>query len=229
MCYTGTRTLLEKVINNMNKNLKGSIMVFIAGIAWGLSGVCGQFLMSRGMNVSQLISMRLLISGTVLTAIAATKYRESLVKVLRSKGALVGILLFAVLGFLMNQYSYLVAIDYTNAGTATVLQYMSPIVVLFFVALKERRIPEINEFLAIFCAVLGTFIIVTHGRLDGLAITPKGLVFGLYFLLSQQLFVLFCQQNMSVNMVVSQSLDLGCSWVGQFHFSQRRLGNTHLF
>lgn len=76
MCYTGTRTLLEKVINNMNKNLKGSIMVFIAGIAWGLSGVCGQFLMSRGMNVSQLISMRLLISGTVLTAIAATKYRE---------------------------------------------------------------------------------------------------------------------------------------------------------
>lgn len=179
MCYTGTRTLLEKVINNMNKNLKGSIMVFIAGITWGLSGVCGQFLMSRGMNVSQLISMRLLISGTVLTAIAATKYRENLVKVLRSKGALVGILLFAVLGFLMNQYSYLVAIDYTNAGTATVLQYMSPIVVLFFVALKERRIPEINEFLAIFFAVLGTFIIVTHGRLDGLAITPKGLVFGL--------------------------------------------------
>ena len=179
MCYTGTRTLLEKVINNMNKNLKGSIMVFIAGIAWGRSGVCGQFLMSRGMNVSQLISMRLLISGTVLTAIAATKYRENLVKVLRSKGALVGILLFAVLGFLMNQYSYLVAIDYTNAGTATVLQYMSPIVVLFFVALKERRIPEINEFLAIFFAVLGTFIIVTHGRLDGLAITPKGLVFGL--------------------------------------------------
>lgn len=228
MCYTGTRTLLDKVINNMNKNLKGSIMVFIAGIAWGLSGVCGQFLMSRGMNVSQLISMRLLISGTVLTAIAATKYRENLVKVLRSKGALVGILLFAVLGFLMNQYSYLVAIDYTNAGTATVLQYMSPIVVLFFVALKERRIPEINEFLAIFFAVLGTFIIVTHGRLDGLAITPKGLVFG-YFLLSQQLFVLFCQQNMSVNMVVSQSLDLGCSWVGQFHFLQRRLGNTHLF
>lgn len=179
MCYTGTRTLLDKVINNMNKNLKGSIMVFIAGIAWGLSGVCGQFLMSRGMNVSQLISMRLLISGTVLTAIAATKYRENLVKVLRSKGALVGILLFAALGFLINQYSYLVAIDYTNAGTATVLQYMSPIVVLFFVALKERRIPEINEFLAIFFAVLGTFIIVTHGRLDGLAITPKGLVFGL--------------------------------------------------
>lgn len=228
MCYTGTRTLLDKVINNMNKNLKGSIMVFIAGIAWGLSGVCGQFLMSRGMNVSQLISMRLLISGTVLTAIAATKYRENLVKVLRSKGALVGILLFAVLGFLMNQYSYLVAIDYTNAGTATVLQYMSPIVVLFFVALKERRIPEINEFLAIFFAVLGTFIIVTHGRLDGLAITPKGLVFGLLSAVTAA-FVLFCQQNMSVNMVVSQSLDLGCSWVGQFHFLQRRLGNTHLF
>ena len=53
--------------------------------------------------------------------------------------------------------------------------------------------------------MLGTFIIVTHGRLDGLAITLKDLSL-VYFLLSRQLFVLFCQRNMSVNMVVSQSL-----------------------
>ena len=75
MCYTGTRTLLEKVINNMNKNLKEaswySSRGFNLGTFWGLRAI----LMSRGMN-GQLISMRLLISGTVLTAIAATKYER---------------------------------------------------------------------------------------------------------------------------------------------------------
>ncbi len=154
-------------------------MVIIAGIAWGLSGVCGQFLMSRGMNVSLLISLRLMISGAVLTSIAVVKYRTNFLKVVTSKSALCGIALFALIGLLLNQYSYLVAIDCTNAGTATVLQYMSPIIVLAFVSLKERRFPQISELFAIFFAVLGTFIIVTHGRLDSLAITPKGIVWGL--------------------------------------------------
>lgn len=32
----------------MNKNLKGTIMVLMAGIAWGISGISGQYLMAHG-------------------------------------------------------------------------------------------------------------------------------------------------------------------------------------
>ena len=32
----------------MSKTMKGTLMTLIAGIAWGLSGACGQYLMAHG-------------------------------------------------------------------------------------------------------------------------------------------------------------------------------------
>ena len=43
----------------MSKTLKGSLMVITAGIAWGISGVSGQYLMAHGVNVNLLTSLRL--------------------------------------------------------------------------------------------------------------------------------------------------------------------------
>ena len=51
----------------MSKTLKGSLMVITAGIAWGFSGVSGQYLMAHGVNVNLLTSLRLLLSGILLT------------------------------------------------------------------------------------------------------------------------------------------------------------------
>ena len=52
----------------MSKQLKGSLMVITAGIAWGISGVSGQYLMAHGVNVNLLTSLRLILAGTLLTA-----------------------------------------------------------------------------------------------------------------------------------------------------------------
>lgn len=41
----------------------GTLITLIAGIAWGLSGVSGQYLMSRGVSVDMITSLRLLVSG----------------------------------------------------------------------------------------------------------------------------------------------------------------------
>lgn len=52
----------------MSKQLKGSLMILVAGIAWGFSGVSGQYLMTHGINVNLLTSLRLIIAGILLTA-----------------------------------------------------------------------------------------------------------------------------------------------------------------
>ncbi len=90
----------------------------------------------------------------------------------------VRLLIFAICGLLANQHAYLQAIHYTNAGTATVLQYISPVLVLAYVSLKGRTLPTFSESLSIFLAILGTFLIATHGHLASLAITPLGLFWG---------------------------------------------------
>ncbi len=176
--------MVDMVIN------KGSLMVLFAGIAWGLSGVSGQYLMSHGVEVNLLTSLRLMISGTVLCVMAFMTQKEKMLRVLASPNILLNIFMFSILGLLMNQYTYMNAIKHTNAGTATVLQYLSPVLIMSVVAINEKRMPSVAEGLSIIFAILGTAVIATHGQLGSLAITPEGLVWGLISAITATLYVL---------------------------------------
>ena len=137
----------------MSKQLKGSLMVLVAGIAWGFSGVSGQYLMAHGVNVNLLTSLRLIIAGILLTASVFFRQSDKLVSALKDKKTLVIIDLFALFGLVLNQYAYLSAIQHTNAGTATVLQYVTPVLILTFVCAKNRRFPMVSDLVAIIMAI----------------------------------------------------------------------------
>ncbi|HEM5994220.1 TPA: EamA family transporter [Streptococcus suis] len=172
----------------------GTLITLVAGIAWGLSGVSGQYLMSRGVSVDMITSLRLMVSGVFLLGLAYLTAREQLIKVIKSKRALLGIFVFAMLGLVLNQMAYLQAIYYTNAGTATVLQYLCPILVLAYTCLKNRERPTGVEVISIALAIVGTFFIATHGQLTALAITPLGLAWGLFSALTYALYIILPAQ-----------------------------------
>lgn len=169
---------------------KGSLMVLVAGTAWGLSGVSGQYLMTHGVNLNLLTSLRLIIAGSILGLFTLIKQRENIRTLLSDKKGVKQLIFFSLAGLLMNQFTYMNAIKYTNAGTATVLQYMSPVLILVAVSVVEKRLPSVAEALSIILAVLGTVIIATHGHLGSLAITPKGLFWGVLSAISAALYVL---------------------------------------
>lgn len=169
---------------------KGSLMVLVAGTAWGLSGVSGQYLMTHGVNLNLLTSLRLIIAGSILGLFTLIKQREKIRTLLSDKKGVKQLIFFSLAGLLMNQFTYMNAIKYTNAGTATVLQYMSPVLILVAVSVVEKRLPSVAEALSIILAVLGTVIIATHGHLGSLAITPKGLFWGVLSAISAALYVL---------------------------------------
>lgn len=174
----------------MNKMFKGTIMVLVAGIFWGISGVSGQYLMAHGMNINLLTSVRLIVPGLLLTAMAVISQPQHFFRAIKQPKVLGGIAVFAIIGLLMNQYAYLMAIHYTNAGTATVLQYVAPIIILAYVSLKNKQLPTLSEFFAILFAILGTFVIATHGHFDGLAMTPKGFFWGLFSAVTYSFYII---------------------------------------
>ncbi|MCB5122780.1 DMT family transporter [Streptococcus mutans] len=174
----------------MKKSFKGTVLVVLAAIAWGISGVSGQFLMKQGISVYLLTSLRLLISGLLLIGVVIWQQPQQIKAILEDKKVLVGIFGFSIYGLLLNQFSYLQAIHYTNAGTATVLQYMAPVLVLTVVCFRDRSLPTMGELTAILLAILGTFIIVTHGQLGNLALTPAGLFWGLFSAVTYTLYML---------------------------------------
>lgn len=168
----------------------GTLITVIAGIAWGLSGVSGQYLMSRGVSVDMITSLRLLVSGFFLVGLAYATAKEQLLAVLNDKNALLGIFIFAMLGLVLNQTAYLQAIYHTNAGTATVLQYLCPILVLAYTCLKNREKPSGIELISIILAVAGTFLIATHGKLDELSVAPIGLFWGIFSAFTYALYII---------------------------------------
>ncbi|HFI0235561.1 TPA: DMT family transporter [Streptococcus suis] len=174
----------------MEEKVKGTIITLVAGIAWGLSGVSGQYLMTRGLAVELLTSLRLLIAGVCLLTIAWWTARNDLVRLLRHKKDLLMTLVFALLGLVLNQMAYLQAISHTNAGTATVLQYLCPILVLGYSCIRLKQLPSWVEVLSIVLAVSGTFLIATHGHLDQLAVTPLGLFWGIFSAFTYSLYII---------------------------------------
>lgn len=165
---------------NDHKVLKGFFLAISAAILWGVSGTFGQFLFQkRAINVEWLITVRMLMTGAVLLILVGTNNIKDLWSIWRNCKDTVDLLLFSIAGVLAVQYSYFAAINYSNAATATVMQYTGPVMIAVYLALKERKFPNIKTCLAIALAVLGTFLLVTHGKMGTLSISGIALFFGL--------------------------------------------------
>lgn len=174
----------------MSKIAKGTILTLVAGIAWGLSGASGQYLMTHGFPVLVLTNIRLLIAGLLLVLYMLLTNRRKLVEMLKDQKAMMSLMLFALLGLLLNQFAYLKSIYESNAGTATVLQYVCPVGILAYTCLKDRVAPTVTEVLSMMLAVGGTFLIATHGQLNQLSVTPAGLFWGLFAAFTYALYIL---------------------------------------
>lgn len=174
----------------MSKAFKGTLFTVIAGIAWGLSGTSGQYLMVHGISALVLTNIRLIVAGLLLVLLSYTKSKEQFLAFLKDKSSLFSLLLFSLFGLFLNQLAYLSAIQETNAGTATVLQYVCPVGILAYTCIKDKVAPTIAEILSMILAIGGTFLIATHGQLNQLSMTPVGLFWGLFSALTYALYII---------------------------------------
>lgn len=159
---------------------KGIMLTLAGGSLWGFSGTCGQYLMQqKGITSDWLVPLRLTIAGFLLLLLCFFKQRDTVFSVWKTKRDAAEILCFGILGMSMCQYTYFTAIGASNAGTATVLQYIGPVIIVIYVSLRTLKMPGIREICAIIFAVLGTFFLATHGNPANMVLSKKALFWGL--------------------------------------------------
>lgn len=173
--------IIRKVIKMKNsKTVLGIILSLTGGIFWGFSGSCGQYLFTyHGVSSKWLVPIRMILTGIILLTFCAFKNKKKIFDVWHGKSNCIRMAAFTVLGLIMCQYAYFTAIEHSNAGTATVLQYLSPAMILVLMCLKNKKIPALTEIIAIILAVGGTFLIATGGNFSSFSVTPTALVWGL--------------------------------------------------
>ena len=159
---------------------KGILFTLLGATCWGLSGVLGEYLL----NVSKIdpvwiIANRLFFSGIAMVAILLIKDKHDLVRVFSNKIDILKLLNFSFFGLLICQGTFFLTIKYTNAGMATVIQYIGPVIIMLYYCVIGRRWPLPREVIAIVVSLFGTVLIATHFDFSKLNISTLGLFWGL--------------------------------------------------
>ncbi|WP_426349707.1 DMT family transporter [Alloiococcus sp. CFN-8] len=158
----------------------GIFCTLVGGILWGFSGACGQFLFQNyGVNTRWLTTVRMICAGLVLIALGLIKERNNMIGIWRSRRDAVRLIVFAVMGLMFCQLSYMQAIAYSNAGTATVLQNLGPAIIMISSCFIMKKLPSRSEITAIVLALIGVFILSTHGNIHSMVLTKEGLLWGI--------------------------------------------------
>lgn len=162
------------------RNLTGMILAIAGGIFWGASGVCGQFLFqNKEMTARWLVPVRLLTAGFGLLCYFLITNRHKAVAVWKDRRDAVDVIVYGLAGLMFCQYSYFQTIEWSNAGTATVIQYLGPALIVVYVCISTRRKPEPKEVIAVILALGGIFLIATHGNPGTLVLSKRALIMGL--------------------------------------------------
>ncbi len=120
---------------------------------------------------------RLLFAGLILLMLAFV-HGDKIFRVLQNRKDAFSLLFFSLFGALTVQYTFLMTIEKSNAATATVLQFLSPTIIVAWFALARKTRPGPLVLAAIGTSLAGTFLLVTHGNPTTLSISPSALLWG---------------------------------------------------
>ena len=150
----------------MGSTRKGMLNVLIAAVLWGSSGVCAQYIMEQSQMSSQFLTMtRLIFAGLILLTLSFV-HGDKIFSIINNHKDAISLLIFSVVGALTVQLTFLLTIEKSNAATATVLQFLSPTIIVAWFSLVRKSRPGILVFCAILTSLVGTFLLVTHGIID---------------------------------------------------------------
>ncbi len=159
---------------------KGLLAAFGAGLAWGCTSPIAQYLFDTKGIVSQwLVPCRMLFAGVLLLFYAAIIKKQNILEIFGDKKDVLRLFAVGILGMMGMQYTFFAAIQETNAGIATIFQYLNPALLLVFYGMAYQTLPKIKEIIAVSCSIVGIFLVATQGNIHGLSISKMGLVYGM--------------------------------------------------
>ena len=163
----------------LSPHTKGILFIVLGTTLWGASGVLSQHLFTdKNVTAQWLVTARLIMSGLILLGADAYTHKGDIFSIWKTSDRL-PLIIFGIFSMVGVQYTYFMAIVYSNAATSTILQYLMPVVIVLYIVVSTHRLPQYFELISIGLAMIGTFLLVTKGNFDTLALSPIALLWGL--------------------------------------------------
>lgn len=173
------RTLSSIKTVDLISERAGMIYIILAGCMWGFGGVVGQYVLQyKHIDATWIIAIRLWVPGLLLLILCYRKHKSAIFNPLKNPRELMLLIIFSVVGMMASQLFYFLTIKYSNAATATILQYLYPVVIAIILAIYLRKMPSIYVIIAIILAIIGAFCLVTDGSINKITLPAKAIVYG---------------------------------------------------
>ncbi|MCQ6281291.1 EamA family transporter [Bacillus sp. EB600] len=219
--------------NKQFKHYKGLSMVLLGAVLWGVSGTAAQVLFQRyGIHSGWLVTVRMSIAGLlILAGISMKSGLISIFTIWKVKRDALKLVLFGIIGLLGVQFSYFESIKYGNAATGTILQYMGPVFITIYAALRRKHLPHISQVISVFFALFGAFLLVTDGNWQRISISPLAVFWGILSAITLAFYTIYpggLLQKYSAAMISGWGMLIGGIGMGFFHPIWRFSGNNSL-
>ncbi|MGE7624686.1 DMT family transporter [Viridibacillus sp. NPDC096237] len=166
-------------MNNSSHRLKGIVMIISGAMLWGATGPLMEWVLSNSeLTVPFMLTVRLILAGVILLSFLLLT-RKDIITIWKYPAWWRKLVVFGVLGMLGVQYSFVAAIDASNAVVATLLQFLAPIFIIIFVSFSNRKWPPRYQVLGILGTLIGLFLLLTNASFETLLVSTEALLWGL--------------------------------------------------
>lgn len=170
---------------------KGIFLIISGAILWGATGPIMEWILTNSkLSVSFMLTIRLLIAGAGMLLFLSLKGID-IFSMWKSGYWIKRFILFSILGMLGLQYSFVSAIEASNAVVATLLQFLAPIFVVIYVSMSIKKWPPVYQTVGITGTLIGLFLLLTNGSLTKLELSPIALGWGIAVGLSFAFYTLY--------------------------------------
>jgi drug/metabolite transporter (DMT)-like permease len=166
----------------------GLAIALLSAASFGLSGSLARSLLDLGWTPAAVVGVRIGGAFALLLVPCLVMLRRSGLPSLRQTGHLV---VYGVVAVALAQLCYFSAVQYLSVGVALLLEYLAPVLLIFYHWARDRRRPATSAFLGAVLALLG-LVFVLDLR-SGVTLHPVGVLWGLgaalclcaYFVMSE--------------------------------------------
>ena len=194
----------------MNNKSKGISMALIAAILWGISGNFAEYIFTHS-DITDLsyTTFRMLFSGIILLiyGIFLNSFSE-FKKLIFDKKNILKLSIYSLFGIMGLQYTFSKTVLLSNAPLATLLQFLSPLIILVYISIENRIKPKLSEVILTLISLLGMFLIVTNGNLSNISVSPQALIMGIISAMTFVFYIIYIKNFFKYDMCLIVGLGM---------------------
>ncbi|TQR20409.1 DMT family transporter [Psychrobacillus vulpis] len=158
---------------------KGIVLIIIGSMLWGATGPMMEWVLNNSsISVPFFLTIRLITAGACILLFMKIRGQE-IFNIWKERIWLKQLIIFGIFGMLGVQYTFLAAIEASNASIATLLQFVGPIYIILYISWKSKMFPPKYQIVGIIGTLVGLFFLLTNAKVDQLLISKEALFWGI--------------------------------------------------